>query len=184
MRRRKGTIVDTLFTKTLYLRKFETSDVEQFVDAIRESAKSVGEWLAWWKADYSEDEALSWFEACEKAIAARSGFDIGVFHKDSDVLIGSIAINRIDTANQIGSLGYWVRESQQGNGYCSLAVNRIKSFGFNELALTRLEIVVLDQNIGSRRVAEKCGAILECIAENRLVYRGQPAAAAVYSLLP
>jgi RimJ/RimL family protein N-acetyltransferase len=176
--------VEKLFAENTYLKKFESRDVEQFVKAIRESAKTVGEWLPWWKADYSEDDALLWFETCEKAIAVRSGFDIGVFHKDGGVLIGSVAINRIDTANQIGSLGYWVRESQQGNGYCSEAVNRIKSFGFDELALTSLEIVVLEQNIGSRRVAEKCGAILECIAENRLVYRGQPAAAAVYSLLP
>jgi len=176
--------VDTLFAEKLFLRPFESSDVDQFVAAVRESADTIGEWLPWWKADYSEDEGLFWFEACEKAIAVRSGFDIGVFHKDGDVLIGSVAINRIDTENQIGSLGYWVRGSQQGNGYCSEAVNRIKLFGFDELALTRLEIVVLDQNIASRRVAEKCGAVLECIAENRLMHRGQPAAAAVYSLLP
>jgi RimJ/RimL family protein N-acetyltransferase len=176
--------VKTLFTEKLLIRQFEARDVDQFVEAIRESANSVGEWLPWWKVDYSEDEALLWFEACEKAIAARSAFDIGIFHKDSDVLVGSVAINRFDAANQTGSLGYWVRESQQGNGYCSEAVNRISSFGFDELALTRLEIVVLEENISSRRVAEKCGAVLECIAENRLVHRGQPAAAAVYALFP
>ena len=182
--RSEGIIVDTLFAEKLILRQFDSSDVDQFVEAIRESATTVGEWLPWWKADYSEDEALSWFEACDKAIADRTGYDIGVFYKDGDVLIGSVAINRIDAANQTGSLGYWVRESQQGNGYCSRAVNRIKLFGFDELALTRLEIIVLEQNIASRRVAEKCGAGLECIAENRLVHCGQPAAAAVYSLLP
>jgi ribosomal-protein-serine acetyltransferase len=174
----------TLLAENIILRKFEPRDVEQFVEAVRESAESVGRWLPWWKADYSPDEARSWFRACEDAIVARSGFDIGIFSKDDRLLIGSIAINRIDSASRSGALGYWVRDSQQGNGYCSAAVNRIKEFGFNDLALARLEIVVLTENKASCRVAQKCGAKLECIAENKLLHRGQPTAAAVYSLTP
>lgn len=176
--------MDTLLAENVVLRKFESADIEQFVEAIRESSESVGKWLPWWKADYSQDEAQSWFRACEESIAARTGFDIGIFRKDDGLLIGSIAINRIDATNRIGSIGYWVRESQQGKGYCSEALNRIKVFGFDELALVRLEIVVLGENSASRQVAEKCGAKLECVAENRLFNRGQPTAAAVYSLLP
>ena len=176
--------VEPLAAEYVILRKFESADSEQFVEAIRESEASVGKWLPWWKADYSQDEAHSWFQICDEAIAAGSAFDIGIFHKDSGLLIGSIAINRLEPAHRLASIGYWVRESQQGKGYCSEAVNRIKLFGFNELALARLEIVVLTENTASRQVAEKCGAKLESIAENRLVHQGRPAAAAVYSLLP
>ncbi len=175
--------MDTLVAENLVLRKFESDDAEQFVAAVRESASTVGQWLPWWKADFTEADARSWFHTCTEAIAARSGFDIGVFHKDDGLLIGSIAINRIDAANRMGSIGYWVRESQQGKGYCSEAVNRIKEFGFNELALARLEIVVLVDNVASCKVAENCAAKLECIAGNRLMHRGQPAPAAVYSLI-
>jgi ribosomal-protein-serine acetyltransferase len=174
--------LETLSAENVVLRKFESRDVEQFVEAVRESAESVGSWLPWWNEDYSPDDARSWFQACDDAIVARSGFDIGIFSKDDELFIGGIAINRIDSANRSGALGYWVRDSQQGNGYCSAAVNRIKVFGFKDLALTRLEIVVLTENKASCRVAEKCGAKLECIAENKLMHRGQPAAAAVYSL--
>jgi len=176
--------VDTLSSKNIVLRPFRSDDCQQFAAAIRESAKSVGKWLPWWKPDFSEDDALSWFLVCEEAILARTGFDIGVFRKDGKTLIGSVAINRIDAANRTGSIGYWVRETQQGRGYCSEAVNRIKLFGFNELGLSRLEIVVLTENTASRKVAEKCGAILEYIAENKLVHCGEPSPAAVYSLLP
>jgi RimJ/RimL family protein N-acetyltransferase len=176
--------VETLLAENLVIRQFGSNDIEQFVKAIRESANSVGKWLPWWKADYSEDEAHSWFRACEEAILARSAFDIGIFHKDDELLIGSVAINRIDAMNRVASIGYWVRESQQGKGYCTEAVNRMKVFGFDELALARLEIVILAENSASRQVAEKCGASLECIADNRLVHQGRSSAAAVYSLLP
>lgn len=176
--------MDSLFAKGIVLREFVPADAEQFVAAIQESAETVGRWLPWWKADYSAHEALLWFAACEQAIASHSGFNIGVFHEDTGLLIGSVAINRIDAENRVGSLGYWVRESQQGNGHCSEAVNRIIDFGFQELALARLEAVILAKNHASRRVVEKCGAILECIAENRLLHEGEPTAAAIYSLIP
>jgi RimJ/RimL family protein N-acetyltransferase len=175
--------VDALAAENLILRKFVSDDAEQFVEAVRESASTVGQWLPWWKADFSEDDARSWFRTCEDAIAAGSGFDIGVFRKDDGLLVGSTAINRIDAANRQGSIGYWVRESLQGKGYCTEAVKRMSEFGFNVLALARLEFVVLVDNKPSRVVAERCGAKLECIAENRLVHRGHPTAAAIYSLI-
>ena len=57
-------------------------------------------------------------------------------------------------------------------------------FGFTELGLTRLEIVVAEGNHASRGLAEKLNATFEAIAQNRLILRGRPIAAAVYSLLP
>lgn len=176
--------METLTAKRIILRAFDCDDAEPFAQAVKESGESVGKWLPWWKADFSHDEARLWFESCSERIAAQSAFDIGIFREADGLLLGSVAINRIDAENRSGSIGYWVRESQQGKGYCSEAVNRIKAFGFNELSLARLEIVVLVENRASRQIAEKCGAKLECIAENRLVHQGLPAAAAVYSLLP
>ena len=176
--------VEILFSENLVLRQFEPTDAEQFAEAVRESEGTVGKWLPWWKADFSGADALAWFQTCESTIAVRTAFNIGVFNKVSGILIGSVAINRIDAPNRVASLGYWVRESQQGKGYCSEAVTRMAVFGFSELALARLELVVLAENIASRKVAEKCGATLECIAENRLVHEGKPSATAIYSLLP
>ena len=176
--------METLNTKRIVLRAFDAGDAEPFAQAVKESGESVGKWLPWWKADFSQDAARSWFQCCGERIAAQSAFDIGIFRQCDGLLLGGVAINRIDAEHRSGSIGYWVRESQQGKGYCSEAVNRMKVFGFDELGLVRLEIVVLVENCASRQVAEKCGAKLECIAENRLLHQGRPSAAAVYSLLP
>jgi RimJ/RimL family protein N-acetyltransferase len=43
---------------------------------------------------------------------------------------------------------------------------------------------VLAHNLASRRVAEKLGATRGAETRNRLVFRGQPASAIVYSLVP
>lgn len=172
-----------LSTGNLLLRPFVDGDALQFVQAARESAKTVGIWMPWWKADYSEEEALRWFEACGEGIAKKSEYDIGIFLADSGTFAGGISVNRIDADNRIANIGYWIRESMQNQGLCSRAVKRISEFGFEDLGLVRLEIIVLTENLASRRVAEKCGAKLEYIAENRLIHNDRPMPAAIYSLL-
>jgi len=175
--------MEQLLSENLCLRSFESRDAEQFAAAVRESANSVGKWLSWWKPDFSAADAESWFAICAGTIAARTGFGIGIFHKTDGRLIGSVGINRIDYPNRQGAMGYWVRESEQGAGFCTEAVLRMRDFGFDELKLARLEIVVLADNLASRKVAEKSGAKFECIIDQRLIHNGLASAAAVYSLV-
>ena len=49
--------------------------------------------------------------------------------------------------------------------------------------LRRLEIVVAVDNQASRSVAKKAGAHFESIARQRLMLRGEPQDAAIYSLV-
>jgi RimJ/RimL family protein N-acetyltransferase len=81
-------------------------------------------------------------------------------------------------------MGYWVRASRERRGIGSAAARLASRFAFTELGLARIEIVALPDNVASRRVAEKIGARLECVARNRLQFRGEPRDAAVYSLVP
>ncbi|MBN4073842.1 GNAT family N-acetyltransferase [bacterium AH-315-E07] len=168
----------------LSLKPFDKNHVADFVKAVRESADTVGMWMSWCHAEYPEKEALSWFKACQNNIDNESAYDIGVFLIENDRLVGGISINEINRQNNIGNIGYWTRESFQHQGIASSAVELIKTFGFDTLGLTRLEIVILEDNIISRKVAEKSGAKFECIAQNRLIHNGQAMAAAVYSLVP
>ncbi len=175
--------MEPLLAEGIVLRSFEDGDASSFADAARESGNTVGVWMPWWRADYSAEEALRWFEACREAVERGSGYDVGIFLAGEGRLVGGVAINRIDRDNRIGNIGYWIRESEQNRGLCSTAVERIKRFGFEELGLVRLEIVVHRDNLASRRVAEKVGAKFECIAEKRLFHQGEAAPAAIYSLM-
>ena len=157
--------------------------IDDFLEAIRESEKTAGVWLPWWKKDYSIDEARNWFAFCEEEISAKKSYNMGIFHRVSNKFIGGISIDHIDAENRIGSIGYWIRESLQEKGIASSAVNLIKDFGFKDLGLVRLEIVILEENFASRKVAENCGATMECIAKNRLIHKGKPMAAAIYSIV-
>ena len=109
--------------------------------------------------------------------------EFGIFDASSGEALGCVGINQINAANNFGNLGYWVRSGRTGRGVALTAAQLAAEFAFRELQLSRLEIVVRVDNLASRRVAEKLGGQCECLARNRLVFRGQPYAAAVYSLV-
>lgn len=174
----------SLTTHSLCIRPFQEIDALSFVEAVHESALSVGMWLPWCHDNYGLTEAASWFDLCEQNVKSGFAYEFGVFSKDTNDLLGGIAINQLNRGHNFGNVGYWVRHSQQGKGVASQAVTTIANYGFQKLKLTRLEIVAAEDNWASRRVAEKVGAVFECVARNRLIIRGKPHAAAVYSLVP
>jgi ribosomal-protein-serine acetyltransferase len=176
--------METLQNNLVTIKPFEMSHLDEFVLAVRESVVTVGKWMPWCTADYSMDEARFWFNYCQLNIDNKSAYDLGIFLTSNGQLAGGISINRINRMDMIGSIGYWVRESMQNQGIASSAIELIKTFGFETLALTRLEIIILEDNFISKILAKKAGAKLECLARNRLVFKDKPSDALVYSLIP
>ncbi len=64
------------------------------------------------------------------------------------------------------------------------AVALLRDFGFQQLGLFRLEIVMGVGNIASEAVAIAAGATFECRARNRIFLHGPPLDALIYSLVP
>ncbi|NML15713.1 GNAT family N-acetyltransferase [Azohydromonas caseinilytica] len=166
------------------LRPFEERDAADFVQAARESLETAGAWLPWCHAGYNEDEARTWFRNCHVNARARNTFEFGVFATNGEHFLGSAGLNYIDWPNRCANLGYWVRQSRQRQGIATACVAALSEFGFRNLGLHRIEIVVAVGNEPSAAVARKSGALFEGIARNRLFLHGAPVAARVYSLVP
>ncbi len=64
------------------------------------------------------------------------------------------------------------------------AVALLHDFGFEQLGLFRLEIVMGIGNTASEAVAIAAGATFECRARNHIFLDGQPLDAHIYSLVP
>ena len=171
-------------TRDVVIRPFVKTDAAAFVEAARESAASVGPWLAWCHAGYTLDEAHAWFLQCEHNLRSGFAYEYGLFDSESGSVLGGVAINLVNCEHNFANIGYWTRSSHQGRGIASQAARLMASYGFGELRFTRLEILAAEGNLASRRVAEKVGAVFEGLARNRLIIHGVAHAAAVYSLVP
>lgn len=172
-----------LVDREVLLRPWAPDDARPLCLAVRESLESLSAWFPWAHAGYAIEETHAWIEHCMRQWASGQEYPFGVFARASGDVLGGVGINQIDTRHRSGNLGYWVRASRRGSGVAATASRLVACFAFETLRLVRLEIVVPAVNESSRRTAERIGATYECVARHRLLVRGAPTDAAVYSLV-
>lgn len=63
--------------------------------------------------------------------------------------------------DNVGTLSYMIDYDFVKHGYCTEAVNKIIEVGFKKLGLKKIDAETIDGNIGSIRVLEKVGLVLE-----------------------
>jgi ribosomal-protein-serine acetyltransferase len=168
----------------LCLRPWQERDASTLVEAARESADTVGRWLPWCHSDYGTDDAVSWIARCQAGWRSGEFYAFAVAEAASGQLLGGAGLNQRNLLHRSANLGYWVRQSRQGQLWASAAVNLLARFGFGQLGLIRIEIITLPENHASRRTAEKVGARFEALARQRLWMDGQAHDARVYGLIP
>ena len=164
------------------LRPYRHSDAAEMSAAVRESTETVGRWMGWATPDYTDYDAMCWFEYCSQSRAAGTAHEFGIFTKDGE-FVGGCGLNEFSSINNLCNLGYWTRQSRQRTGAATSAVLALREFGLQRLKLSRIEIVVAEVNMASLGVARKVGATHECIAKNRLQVHGKPVAAHVFSFI-
>jgi len=167
----------------LLLRPFVDSDAPAFAGAALESVDTVGRWMPWCHAGFGAETALAWFATCRSGREDGSAYEFGVFDAVSGDLVGGVGLNLINTQHRYCNLGYWVRQSRQGQGIAARCVPALTQLAFGALALHRVEIVVAVGNAASERVALKCGATFEAVVRKRLLLHGAPVSASVFSIV-
>ncbi|MGM9486656.1 GNAT family N-acetyltransferase [Ideonella sp. YS5] len=165
-------------------RPFTDADIFTFVDAVRESGHTVGRWMSWAHEGYRPADAAAWFAHCDEERASGASHEFGIFDTASGTLVGGCGLNQFNTANGFCNLGYWVRQSWQRRGAALAAVEALAPLAFGELGQGRVEIVVAQGNLPSLGVAERAGAVRECLARNRLKLHGRFVDAWVFSIIP
>lgn len=177
-------ITAPLANANIVIRPFEPTDADEFVRAAHESIDTVGTWMSWCTPSFNRDKALGWFATCDQDREAGRAYDMGLFCAATGQLLGGAGINQLAAHHRYGNIGYWVRQSRQGQGIALQAVALLRDFGFTQLGLFRLEIVMGVGNAASEAVAIAAGATFECRARNRIFLHGQPIDAYIYILIP
>jgi len=165
-------IATPLANAKIVIRPFEPSDADEFVRAAHESIETVGTWMSWCTHSFNQDRE------------AGRAYDMGLFCAVTGQLLGGAGINQLVAHHRYGNIGYWVRQSRQGQGIARQAVALLRDFGFQQLGLFWLEIVMAVGNSASEAVAIAAGATFECRARNRIFLHGQPLDAHIYALVP
>lgn len=169
---------------SILVRPYQPDDVPLLYEAVRESINEVAPWLPWCHPDYAIEESRGWIETRAEAWAQGTEYDFVMIDPTRGRLLGGCGINALNRANRFANLGYWVRTSCTHRGLATAAARCVAAFGFRELGLIRIEIVVATANTASQRVAEKLGATREGVLRNRILVRDQMHDAVMFSLIP
>jgi RimJ/RimL family protein N-acetyltransferase len=173
-----------LTDSSVLLRPYCLSDADEVYKAILESLAELSPWLPFAHKDYSIKESRTWIKKKPGEWKNGIAYDFAIIDARDGSYLGGCGLNKIDRENRRANLGYWVRTSRTGQGVAPSATLLLAKWGFKELRLKRIEILVATGNKRSLRVAEKAGAQREGILRNRLLIRDKAHDAVMHSLIP
>ena len=141
-------------------------------------------WMPWCHANYSIEDSRNWVTARALAWSNGEAYEFAMVDARDGSYLGGCGLNHIDSANKMANLGYWVRSSRTKRGVATAATMLLAEWGFRELKLNRIEIVVAIENHLSQNVAAKAGATSEGVLRNRLTLADRVHDAMMFSLVP
>lgn len=87
--------------------------------------------------------------------------------------IGAIGVHpQTDIMCKNAEMGYWLAEPFWGKGIMSIAVVEMIGYGFKHFDISRIYARPFGPNIGSQKVLEKAGFVLEARFENTIYKNG------------
>lgn len=137
-----------------------------------------------YKADITETEAYLGSVMRDKDLGLRLRWNLIAEERDTGAVLGSVGLHAIDCTPDGAhyGLGYFIRPDRWNLGYATEAARAALDFIFEGNAW-RVSASCLAENIGSRRVLEKCGMKQEGLLKAHTWHEGQWKDCAVYRIL-
>ena len=110
-------------------------------------------------AEWSDPTARAWIEKLRRRRCAGTAVALAIVPVGEDVPVGNVNLVRFSDDGLSAALGYWVVPAPRGRGLATAAAGLLCRWGFDELGLERIELLVEPGNAPSRRVAERLGAV-------------------------
>ncbi len=151
-------------TSRLALRPPKTGDGAALHDALTESLAELRRFLAslpWVAAEQTLESAETFCRQGEANFIARRDLPFLVFEKATGRLVASAGLHRTVWQTPKTEVGYWCRTSATGRGYVTEAVDALVGYAMTHLQAVRVELITDEENLASRRVAERTGFVLE-----------------------
>jgi ribosomal-protein-alanine N-acetyltransferase len=173
-------VLDTLDTPRLQLRPLALDDADFIFQHF--SDPQVAQYLLDEDALTSREQAVEIIEFYQNP--ADTNYNRwGIVHKADGVLIGTCGFHKWDTRRHHAEVGYDLGPRYWGRGLMVEALRAALNYGFDRLALNRVEALVYVQNPQSARVLEKLGFKCEGVLRDYFYLNDQYYDHAMYSLL-
>jgi ribosomal-protein-serine acetyltransferase len=154
-------------TERLTIRCPKPGDGPELNAAILETWENLREWMPWATGDKPtiEDSEAN-VRAAHVKFLTREDLRLSLFLKETETMVGSSGLHRMNWKVPKFEIGYWVRKRFEGKGYITEAVAGITDFAIRELGAKRIEIRCDALNERSAAVPRRLNFELEGILKN------------------
>ena len=125
----------------------------------------------------------AWCARYEQGRAEGTREAFAIVDAGRDAFLGLALAPHIDREAAEAELGYVVAPAARGRGVATAAVQLLTRWAFDEQHLERVTLIVDVDNVGSQKVAERCGYHRDGVLRNAYVKPGVRADTIVYSRL-
>ena len=80
---------------------------------------------------------------------------------------GVISFHSMDIPDLVAELGYWLRAEARGKGVGTTAARLLTNFGFESMGFERIEALVDNENIASKKLLSAAGYSLEGVMRKK-----------------
>lgn len=170
----------TLRTERLTLRPFQATDAPDV-------QRLAGEWEVANTTlniphPYPDGAAEAWIATHSGHYESGKAVIFAITTRGDGALVGAVGLS-VEPVHARGELGYWVARPHWAKGFATEAGLTIVAYGFETLALNRIEAVHMTRNPASGRVMVKLGMRLEGAQRERIRRSGQFEDVATYAIL-
>lgn len=157
-------IPSRLETSRLILIPLQFTDSNDINQAVRESLPQLSPWHAWAIDTYTLRNTQ---EHVQQAVSAhREGTGVTyIFRGKSGRFMGEVTLNEVPDSMGRSvpafQLGFWVRSSEQGNGYQAEALKAVTQHAFDILHARRVEVRLHSGNTHAAQAVANAGFAVE-----------------------
>lgn len=158
-----------LETKRFLLRKLTLDDTDDMYEYSKNS--EVTKYLTW-SPHPDKAYTFDYLSYLQNRYKTGDFYDWAIICKDSGKMIGTCGFTRFHFAHNGAEIGYVINPDYSGRGIATEVVGRVIRYGFEKLALERIECRFMVDNEASRRVMEKNGMVFEGVSRNGMLIKG------------
>ncbi|MCB0042546.1 MAG: GNAT family N-acetyltransferase [Caldilineaceae bacterium] len=165
------------------VRAYAEADIDPLLAAVAVSIAEIARYETWCHPGFMREDAASYVNWWRRAWADGQAYYFAVEELATGDFLGSCGLSGLLRDHRRAGLGYWIRSDRTGRGFATDAARTVMHFGFTELGLNRVELECAVDNVASRRVAEKLGAVQEGILRSRLILPAGATDTAMYAAI-
>jgi RimJ/RimL family protein N-acetyltransferase len=129
------------------------------------------------------EEAQAYLEKDRRQRAAGEFLRLAIERRREGDVIGTCDLFEFEPESRRAEIGYGLVRQAWHQGYAAEAVGRLLDYGFDELALNRVEADIDPRNTASARLLERLGFRFEGRLAERWIVAGEVSDSAIYGLI-